>query len=110
MGLSVTALRQAIRRVERSIESELIDSEDDPLIHDLRSDQSRQRTSVLSKEAAQSGSSTPVGGDGSDDGGLKVYLKDSQLRMAVWLNSLSWKKTLTWYPDVSNSHAIIIVR
>lgn len=30
--------------------------------------------------------------------------------MAVWLNSLPWKKLLTWYPEISNSHAVIIVR
>jgi hypothetical protein len=41
---------------------------------------------------------------------LKVYMKDSQLRMAIWLNSLPWKKVLTWYPEITNSHAVIIVR
>lgn len=45
-----------------------------------------------------------------DGDGLRVHLKDSQLKMAVWLNSLAWKKTLTWYPDIANSHAVIIVR
>jgi hypothetical protein len=51
-------------------------------------------------------------GTAAEDEGpeLKVFMKDSQLRMAVWLNSLPWVKILTWYPEITNSHAIIIVR
>jgi hypothetical protein len=51
-------------------------------------------------------------GKGEEDQGpvLKVFMKDSQLRMAIWLNSLPWKKVLTWYPEITNSHAVIIVR
>lgn len=112
MGLSVSGLRQAIRRVERSIESEMIDSADGPHIRDqFSSTPSRRKTSpdpVTSTDVI--GIDQRHGSGSMDDGGLRVYLKDSQLRMAVWLNSLPWKKTLTWYPDIANSHAVIIVR
>lgn len=115
MGLSVTALRQAIRRVERSIESEMIDSADDPVFRDplVRQQKSQSDNRQKEKGSPGTGSSSPLTGDngsGGDDGGLRVFLKESQIRMAVWLNSLSWKKTLTWYPEISNSHAVIIVR
>lgn len=113
MGLSVTALRQAIRRVERSIESEMIDSADDsafrePLVR-VQQHQQKSPRDHNGTDSPASGPGSPSTGNGNDEG-LRVFLKDSQIRMAVWLNSLSWKKTLTWYPEISNSHAVIIVR
>ena len=89
-GLSVQGLREAIRRVERGLESEIILSADSTRDIDI------QPSSTVAKGSAQLGS--------------KVHLKDSQLRMALWLNSLPIKKYVTWYPEVVNSHAVIIVR
>ncbi|GFZ49245.1 LOW QUALITY PROTEIN: hypothetical protein JCM24511_06995 [Saitozyma sp. JCM 24511] len=40
----------------------------------------------------------------------RVHLKPSQLRMASWLNSLPLEKYLTWFPDVANTHSLIVVR
>jgi hypothetical protein len=96
LGLSITSLRQVIRRVERSIESDLIDSSDppdDPVVVSHKKD------------------GHPTNGTAGNEGPvLKVFMKDSQLRMAVWLNHLPWVKVLTWYPEINNSHAVIIVR
>ena len=80
-GLSVQRLSDAIRRIERSIESEMIDATDMETPH--------------TKE---------------NDATVKVRLSDSQKRMALWLNALPIKKHVTWFPDVANSHAVIIVR
>jgi len=96
LGLSITSLRQVIRRVERSIESDLIDSSDPP-------DDPIQV--VQKKEGHLTNGSTKNEGPT-----LKVFMKDSQLRMAIWLNNLPWVKVLTWYPEITNSHAVIIVR
>jgi hypothetical protein len=95
LGLSITSLRQVIRRVERSIESDLIDSSDPP----------DDPIQVFQKKEQ-------YGTNGTKDAGptLKVFMKDSQLRMAIWLNNLPWVKVLTWYPEITNSHAVIIVR
>nr|WRH23613.1 glucan 1,3-beta-glucosidase [Naematelia aurantialba] len=87
-GLSVQGLREAIRRVERSIESDLIATMDTP----------DRRTMHVSP---------PVH---SQEVTLKVRLSDSQLRMALWLNALPLVKFVSWYPDVTNSHAVSIVR
>lgn len=99
LGLSITHLRQVIRRVERSIESDIIDSSDPP-------------DDPIQISHKKDGHPSNGVGDGDGNGGptLKVFLKDSQLRMAIWLNSLPWKKVLTWYPEITNSHAVIIVR
>lgn len=108
-GLSITALRQVIRRVERSIESDLIDSADQDLhldnqVPETEREHGNRNSEVLGRTGKQDR-------EAEEDGPtLKVFMKDSQLRMAVWLNSLPWKKTLTWYPEISNSHAVIIVR
>jgi len=96
LGLSITSLRQVIRRVERSIESDLIDSSDPP-DDPIQVFQKKEQNLTDSPE---------------EDAGpaLKVFMKDSQLRMAIWLNNLPWVKVLTWYPEITNSHAVIIVR
>lgn len=104
MGLSVSGLRQAIRRVERSIESEVIDHADG------QDTSLRQRRHEYRKSSPPITDSEKVGNGHESDGGLRVHLKDSQLRMAIWLNTLPWTKVLTWYPEISNSHAVIIVR
>lgn len=93
----------------------MIDSADDPAYRQppTHQDQSSSRHRRNGGAVHDMGPTAPANGEGrgnDDDGGLRVYLKDSQIRMAVWLNSLSWKKTLTWYPEISNSHAVIIVR
>jgi hypothetical protein len=85
-----------IRRVERSIESDLIDSSDPP----------DDPIQVFQKEEKH----LTNGRAGSEGPALKVFMKDSQLRMAIWLNNLPWVKVLTWYPEINNSHAVIIVR
>jgi len=82
--------------VERSIESDIIDSSDPP----------DDPIQVFNKKEKHLTNST------TEDTGpaLKVFMKDSQLRMAIWLNNLPWVKVLTWYPEITNSHAVIIVR
>ena len=95
LGLSITSLRQVIRRVERSIESDLIDSSDPP----------DDPIQVFQKKEQYL-----TNGTNDAEPALKVFMKDSQLRMAIWLNNLRWVKVLTWYPEINNSHAVIIVR
>lgn len=92
-GLSIQSLRDAIRRVERELESDLIESMDSPTDevhhgHVHHKGHSRPHAAVYTK----------------------VDLKDSQLRMALWLNKLPIKKYITWYPDVANAHSVSIVR
>jgi len=96
LGLSITSLRQVIRRVERSIESDLIDSSDPP---DDPIQVFHKREGHLNNGMTK-----------NEGPALKVFMKDSQLRMAIWLNNLPWVKVLTWYPEITNSHAVIIVR
>lgn len=43
-------------------------------------------------------------------GSSKVRLIDSQLRMASWLNELPIKKYVTFFPEVANAHATVVVR
>jgi hypothetical protein len=97
LGLSITSLRQVIRRVERSIESDLIDSSDPP----------DDPIQVFHNKGHLTNGTTTTKDEGP---GLKVFMKDNQLRMAIWLNNLPWVKVLTWYPEITNSHAVIIVR
>lgn len=92
-GLSIQSLRDAIRRVERELESDLISALDSP---DLETRPSPHHPHTHGAEH----SVTKV----------KVTLKDSQLRMALWLNKLPLKKYITWYPDVANAHSVSIVR
>lgn len=75
--------------MERGLESDLISALDSPEL-ELRPSLSQPHR----------GSETKV----------KVLLKDSQLRMALWLNKLPLKKYVTWYPDVANAHSVSIVR
>ncbi|WVR04562.1 hypothetical protein IAU60_001569 [Kwoniella sp. DSM 27419] len=87
-GLSIQALRQGIRRIERDLESDLIGSVDvDTPFHGPAMDPGHPR-----------------------DVTLKINLKDSQLRMSLWLNALPMKKYITWWPEVANAHATAIVR
>ncbi|KAL7418562.1 hypothetical protein Q5752_007020 [Cryptotrichosporon argae] len=83
-GISVDSLREAIMRVERSLEQ--------PMILE-----------------ADSNELTPLRGS-SQDGDVQVLMTDSQLRMCVWLNNLHIKKYVAWFPEVANSHAVIVVR
>ncbi|WVQ84124.1 hypothetical protein IAT38_006269 [Cryptococcus sp. DSM 104549] len=76
-----------IRRVERRLESDLIESAESPSI------------TTDTKGSADLQEAT-----------IKIKLKDSQLRMALWLNSLPLQKFLTWWPEISNAHATAIVR
>ncbi|WVW78563.1 hypothetical protein I302_100519 [Kwoniella bestiolae CBS 10118] len=88
-GLSIQALRDGIRRIERSLESDLVENQellDSPALHH------RPRHGV------------------ADEGDLKVILKDSQMRMCYWLNQLPLEKYLTWWPEITNAHATAIVR
>lgn len=82
----------------------MIESADSPNVRDLRHRANYRKASPAIGDAPTAGMPE------DEDWGLRVHLKDSQLRMAVWLNSLPWKKVLTWYPEISNSHAVIIVR
>ncbi|WWC87004.1 uncharacterized protein L201_001886 [Kwoniella dendrophila CBS 6074] len=99
-GLSIQALREGIRRIERSLEEDIAENFeiDSPSIfksehhHRQHDDNHHKRT----KE--------------NPDSDLKIELKDSQLRMCLWLNKLPIKKTLTWWPEVTNAHAVAIVR
>ena len=89
-GLSVQSLRGALRRVERGVEADLLMMDDG---ESMKSRVSIPSTSIESHHIAS-----------------KVRLSDSQKRMVIWLNALPITKFVTWYPDVANSHAIIIVR
>jgi hypothetical protein len=91
-----------IRSVERSIESKVIDIAESP---DIEVDTWHKKTNGQNAAIR-----TTEVQEEEDSDRLQVYMKDSQLRMALWLNKLPWMKTLTWYPETSNSHAIIIVR
>jgi hypothetical protein len=76
-----------IRRVERELETDMI-------------------------ETLESPSATPHRSLNTSEGAIpsKLVLKDSQLRMALWLNKLPLRKVITWYPDEGNAHALSIVR
>ncbi|OCF40927.1 lipid particle protein [Kwoniella heveanensis CBS 569] len=97
-GLSIQSLREGIRRIERNIESDLIGSVDIDTPYQLH--QSRHK----GHDSQGSGYSHDHKVD------LRIELKDSQLRMCMWLNALPIKKYLTWWPEVSNAHATAIVR
>jgi hypothetical protein len=92
-GLSVQGLREAIRRVERGIEADLLYAGDAPMMD-------AESTPLFAKST----SSEPY------EAASRLRLSDSQLRMAQWLNALPISKYVTWYPEVPNSHAVIIVR
>ena len=87
-GLSIESLRDVIKRFERSIEADLMVQEE--------SDGSIAR---LNKPIAVSFPSPS-----------KVRLRPSQMQMIVWLRELPFEKYVTWFPEVANSHAVIIVR
>ncbi|KAK8846827.1 hypothetical protein IAR55_005915 [Kwoniella newhampshirensis] len=86
-GLSIQGLRDAIRRIERELESDLIESADTPDVFTV------VKMPIQPQEVT-----------------IKVRPKDSQLRMALWLNALPLKKYVTWWPEIANAHATIIVR
>jgi hypothetical protein len=95
-GLSIESLRQAIRRVERELESDLISTLDSPSIS------TTHRTSAHHDPAKSIVQSHHVK--------TKVLWKDSQLRMALWLNKLPLIKVVSWYPETTNAHSVSIVR
>nr|XP_031861954.1 uncharacterized protein CI109_002784 [Kwoniella shandongensis]KAA5529026.1 hypothetical protein CI109_002784 [Kwoniella shandongensis] len=86
-GLSIQGLRDAIRRIERNLESDLIESAETPDIF------THIKAPVQPHEVT-----------------VKLRLKDAQLRMAMWLNALPLKKHITWWPEIRNAHATIVVR
>lgn len=81
-------LRDLIKRVERDFESEIIESLDGP-----------ETLPLL--QASDDRPAKPT---------VQLQLSDTQRRIAFWLNSLPLEKFVSWYPDVSNSHAVAIVR
>ncbi|WVN89199.1 uncharacterized protein L203_104416 [Cryptococcus depauperatus CBS 7841] len=85
-GLSIQKLREIIRHIERELESDLIQNAEGPSFETIK-------TKVTPQEVT-----------------IKVQLKDSQLRMAYWLNTLPLRKYLSWWPEVANAHATAIVR
>nr|ODN96630.1 lipid particle protein [Cryptococcus depauperatus CBS 7855] len=85
-GLSIQKLREIIRHIERELESDLIQNAEGPSFETIK-------TKVPPQEVT-----------------IKVQLKDSQLRMAYWLNTLPLRKYLSWWPEVANAHATAIVR
>ncbi|OCF58917.1 lipid particle protein [Kwoniella mangroviensis CBS 10435] len=96
-GLSIQALRDGIRRIERSLESDLVENQellDSPALH--------------SHYPIGDGIAKDRGGESGTD--LKIILKDSQMRMCYWLNQLPLEKYLTWWPEITNAHATAIVR
>ncbi|WVF69924.1 hypothetical protein IAT40_004708 [Kwoniella sp. CBS 6097] len=99
-GLSIQSLREGIRRIERNIESDLIGSVDIDTPYQLH----QVHHHHLHKNGHELGQRH---NDGVD---LRIELKDSQLRMCMWLNALPIKKYLTWWPEVNNAHATAIVR
>jgi hypothetical protein len=86
---SVQALRNSIRRLERQVEVGIASV---PEI-------ARQTSPNADRRQHAVDTTTP-----------QLLLKDSQLRMSIWLNRLPIKRYITWFPEVANSHAVIIVR
>lgn len=101
LGLSIDDLRAAIRAVERNLEQDLMDAADEVRFGEqleIESDDDEDdKASVLSV-------------DDTPDTMTRPLLTDSQFRMVHWLNQLDLKRHLAWFPDVANSHAVIIVR
>ncbi|WWC67845.1 uncharacterized protein I206_101762 [Kwoniella pini CBS 10737] len=97
-GLSIQALREGIRRIERSLESDLVENVNVEIGIDSPS---------IFKSSILNDNHNSYKNEESD---LKVELKDSQLRMCLWLNQLPTKKILTWWPEINNAHATAIVR
>ncbi|CAK9783569.1 DUF676-domain-containing protein [Cutaneotrichosporon oleaginosum] len=90
-GLSIDALRAAIRAVERSLEQDLMEAAD----------------------AADTAPSPPEDEPDSPaypEPTIKALLSDSQHRMVYWLNQLEPTRHLAWFPGVANAHAVIVVR
>ncbi|WWC59357.1 uncharacterized protein I303_101909 [Kwoniella dejecticola CBS 10117] len=100
-GMSIQALRDGIRRIERSLESDLV--ENVPL--DSPSTSLFKSSSALFPHDHQNPNSSA-----HEDIDLKIELKDSQMRMCLWLNQLPLEKYLTWWPEIGNAHATAIVR
>jgi hypothetical protein len=65
---------------------------------------------IESADAPDRRLASPPAADAPLEVSTKVLLSDSQLRMALWLNALPLRKHTTWFPEVANSHAVIIVR
>ncbi|XAO27879.1 hypothetical protein I312_106743 [Cryptococcus bacillisporus CA1280] len=91
-GLSIQHLRATIRHIERSLESEFIETID-----------GAPPAAAAALDIYHS--NTPL-----DQVVIKAQLKECQFRMAFWLNQLPFKKYLTWWPEVTNAHATAIVR
>ncbi|KIR70329.1 hypothetical protein CNBG_10107 [Cryptococcus deuterogattii R265] len=94
-GLSIQHLRATIRHIERNLESEFIETIDGPPALDIYHNNNNNNNN----------NNTPL-----EQVVIKVQLKECQLRMALWLNQLPFKKYLTWWPEVTNAHATAIVR
>ncbi|WVQ97967.1 hypothetical protein IAU59_005087 [Kwoniella sp. CBS 9459] len=120
-GLSIQSLREGIRRIERNIESDLIGSVDIDTPYQLHYQQSPSHQhhqgsdySLEGKRPQSTGSGNKSQSlsmsSGSSEVELRIELKDSQLRMCMWLNALPIKKYITWWPEVNNAHATAIVR
>ncbi|ODO09056.1 hypothetical protein I350_02655 [Cryptococcus amylolentus CBS 6273] len=97
-GLSIQHLRELIRRVEHSLEADIIQSSSGP---------SLSPTEVKEMEA-ELRKVREVGDEG--EASVQVILKESQARMCVWLNRLGLDKYLVWWPEISNAHATVVVR
>jgi hypothetical protein len=89
-GLSVDALRAAVRSVERCLEQDLIEAADHA---DTGPSAPQEATSPTYPEPT-----------------ITATLTDGQHRMVYWLNQLALTRHLAWFPDVANSHAVIVVR
>lgn len=95
-GLSIQHLRATIRHIERSLESEFIETIDGA---------PPAATAADANPPNIYHNNTPL-----DQVVIKAQLKECQFRMAFWLNQLPFKKYLTWWPEVTNAHATAIVR
>jgi hypothetical protein len=118
-GMGIDALRNAIRAVERNLEQDLIQAAE----YDFGlGDTSSAAIKTIYKPgkhqyAMSSSEDSSYEDDDADTAPLLplqptvlARLTDPQLRMAYYLNQLQPIKHLAWFPDVANSHAVIIVR
>lgn len=92
LGLSIDDLRAAIRAVERNLEQDLMDAADKVRFG--------EQSHLEPKESTSHAACTHV----------RPLLTAHQLRMVFWLNKLDFERHLVWFPDVANSHAVVIVR
>ncbi|WVQ74062.1 hypothetical protein IAR50_003645 [Cryptococcus sp. DSM 104548] len=97
-GLSIQHLRELIRRVEHSLEADLIQSSSGPSLSPSEVQEMEAELRRVREEGEK--------GEAS----IQVELKESQARMCVWLNGLGFDKYLVWWPEISNAHATAVVR